>query len=119
MNHTDAVKEIVKIIPETQEEFKDSYKTNSPFMVIGVFTRQIKRLIKDQNQKMLVKSLKKMNQLYKNGDQRLKNAIETIFIYSLDGLTFYCDPGYKKVIFDKISVDIRQSYLHQVYKSGI
>lgn len=39
MNYTDAVREIVKIIPETEDEFKDSYKTKTPFMVISVFTQ--------------------------------------------------------------------------------
>lgn len=52
MNHTDAVTEIIKTIPETKEDFKESYKTNSPFMVISVFTKQIKRLIKENDQKI-------------------------------------------------------------------
>ena len=45
MNHTDAVREIIKLIPESQEEFEEPYKTKTPFMVISVFTKQIKKLI--------------------------------------------------------------------------
>ncbi|MBD3904060.1 hypothetical protein NAL32_05575 [Chryseobacterium sp. Ch-15] len=119
MNHTDAVREIVKIIPESQEEFKESYKTKTPFMVISVFTKQIKKLIKNNDQKILMKSITKMNLLYNKGDQALKNAIENIFIYSLDSLTFCCEPGYKDLIFAKMSPSLQNNYLRQVYKSGI
>ena len=119
MNHTDAVREIVKIIPESQEDFKESYQTKTPFMVISIFTRQIKKLIKNHDQKILLKSITKMNQLYNKGDQALKNAIENIFIYSLDSLTFCCEPSYKDLIFSKMSPSLQNNYLRQVYKSGI
>lgn len=119
MNHTDAVREIIKLIPESQEEFKDSYKTKTPFMVISVFTKQIKKLIKDHDQKILMKSITKMNLLYSKGDQALKNAIENIFVYSLDSLTFCCEPSYKNLIFEKMSPTLQNNYLRQVYKSGI
>lgn len=119
MNHTDAVTEIIKTIPETQEDFKESYKTNSPFMVISVFTKQIKRLIKENDQKILIKSILKMNKLYSKGDAALKNAIENIFVYSLDSFTFCSEPTYKKMIFSKMSTRLQENYFHQVYKSGI
>lgn len=119
MNHTDAVREIVKIIPESQEEFQDFYKTKTPFMVISVFTGQIKKLIRNHDQKILIKSITKMNKLYNKGDQALKNAIENIFVYSLDSLTFCCEPGYKELIFAKMSPGLQDNYFRQVYKSGI
>lgn len=119
MNHTDAVREIIKLIPESQEEFKDSYKTKTPFMVISVFTKQIKKLIKNHNQKILMRSIAKMNLLYSKGDQALKNAIENIFVYSLDSLTFCCEPSYKDLIFAKMSPTLQNNYLRQVYRSGI
>lgn len=119
MNHTDAVREIVKVIPESQEEFEESYKTKTPFMVISVFTKQIKKLIKNHDQKILMKSITKMNLFYSKGDQALKNAIENIFVYSLDSLTFCCEPSYKDLIFAKMSPSLQNNYLRQVYKSGI
>ncbi|MCD0457468.1 hypothetical protein LPB85_18675 [Chryseobacterium sp. LC2016-27] len=119
MNHTDAVREIIKLIPESQEEFKDPYKTKTPFMVISVFTKQIKKLIKDHDQKILMRSITKMNLLYSKGDQALKNAIENIFVYSLDSLTFCCEPSYKDLIFAKMSPTLQNNYLRQVYRSGI
>lgn len=119
MNHTDAVREIVKVIPESQEEFEEPYKTKTPFMVISVFTKQIKKLIKNHDQKILMKSITKMNLFYSKGDQALKNAIENIFVYSLDSLTFCCEPSYKDLIFAKMSPSLQNNYLRQVYKSGI
>jgi len=119
MNHTDAVAEIIETIPETKEDFKEFYKTNSSFMVINVFTRQIKRLIKENDRKILMRSILKMNSFYSKGDAALKNAIENIFIYSLDSFMFCCEPTFKKMIFDRLSPPLQENYLHQVYKSGI
>ena len=119
MNHTEAIREIVEVIPETQEEFDESYKTASSYMVINVFTKQIKKLIKNNDQKILKKCIRKMNKLYSKGDQKLQGAIENVFVYSIDSFTFCCEPAYKKMIFDKMSVSLQNNYLHQVYKSGI
>lgn len=119
MNHTEAIQEIVKVIPESEEEFKDTFRTKNSFMVINVFTKQIKKLIGKKDQKVLILCLNKMSELYKKGDQALKNAIESVFIYSLDSLTFTCDKAYKNLIFDKIPLPLKNAYLHQVYKSGI
>lgn len=119
MNHTEAIKEIIEVIPEMQQEFNESYKTTSPYMVINAFTKQIKKLIKNHDQKMLKKCIQKMNKLYNRGDHKLKGAIENIFVYSIDSFTFCSEPAYKKMIFDKMSVSLQNNYLHQVYKSGI
>jgi len=119
MNHTEAIQEIIKIVPESEEEFKETYKTGNSFMVINIFTKQIRRLIRNEDKKTLVNCLKKMNEIYGKGDQALKNAIESIFIYSLDSLTFTCNKTYKNLIFRKIPVDLQRAYLRQVYKSGM
>lgn len=119
MNHTEAIQEIIKVAPEAETDFKETYKTKNSFMVINVFTKQIQKLIRKKEEKLLVKSLKKMNELYQKGDAALKNAIESVFVYSLDSLTFGCDNAYKNLIFKKIPTKLHQAYLYQVYKSGI
>lgn len=119
MNHTEAISEIIKVVPESKEEFKEVYKTKNSFMVINVFTRQIRNLIGSQETKILIKSFNKMNDLYRKGDSALRNAVENVFIYSLDSLTFSCNENYKKLIFSKIPIGLHQVYLRQVYKSGI
>jgi hypothetical protein len=40
MNHTEAIQEILKVIPESEEEFKDTFRTKNSFMVINVFTNK-------------------------------------------------------------------------------
>ena len=67
MNHTEAIQEIIKVAPESKEEFQEVYKTKNSFMVINVFTKHIKNLIGKGDIKILLKSLNKMNELYKKG----------------------------------------------------
>lgn len=88
-------------------------------MVINVFTRQIRNLIKKGETVILIRSFDKMNELYQKGDQALKNAVENVFIYSLDSLTFSCEKTYKNLIFSKIPTSLHQLYLRQIYKSGL
>lgn len=119
MNHTVAIKEIIKVVPECEIEFQEVDKTKNSFMVIKVFTKHIKSFIGKGDIKILLKSLNKMNDLYTKGDPSLRNAIENVFIYSLDSLTFPCKNTYKTLIFSKIPKDLNRAYLKQVYKSGI
>lgn len=119
MNHTEAIQEIIKVAPEATQEFDEIYKTQNSFMVINVFTKQIQKLILKKDRKILLKCLNKMNEIYRKGDQTLKNAVESIFIYSLDRITFNCDSAYKNLIFEKIPSGLQRAYLRQVYKSGL
>jgi len=119
MNHTEAMQEIIKVAPEAAEDFKETYRTNNAFMVINVFTKQIQKMIGRKENKVLVNCLNKMNEIYRKGDQMLKNAVESIFIYSLDRLTFNCENAYKNLIFEKIPTGLQRAYLRQVYKSGL
>ncbi|SHK64753.1 hypothetical protein SAMN05444371_3157 [Epilithonimonas mollis] len=119
MNHTEAIQEIIKVAPESEEEFKEIYKTKNSFMVINVFTKQIQKLIKKKDKIILINCLNKMNEIYRKGDHTLKNAVESIFIYSLDSMIFSCDQVYKNLIFEKIPVGLQKAYFRQVYKSGL
>ena len=119
MNHIEAIQEIIKVAPESEEEFKEIYKTKNSYMVINVFTKQIQNLIQRKDKIILITCLNKMNEIYRKGDQTLKNAVESIFIYSLDRLTFSCDRVYKNLIFEKIPSGLQKAYLRQVYKSGL
>jgi len=119
MNHTEAIQEIIKVAPESEEEFKEIYKTRNSFMVINVFTKQIHKLIQRKDKMILINCLNKMNEIYRKGDQTLKNAVESIFIYSLDRLIFSCDKVYRNLIFEKIPSGLQRAYFRQVYKSGL
>lgn len=118
MNHTEAIQEIIKVLPETDHEFNEAYKTKTSFMVINVFTKQIKGLILKKDSEALSVCLQKMNDLYLKGDHALCNAVETVFVFSLDSLTFCCDKDYRRIIFDQLSTDLYSAYLQQVYASS-
>lgn len=100
MNYTEAIQEIVKVAPESAKEFSEKHKAGNAFMVINVFTKQIKSLIRQKDRKVLSLCLVKMNDIYSKGDQSLRNAIESVFIYSLDSLTFTCDTKYRSTVSD-------------------
>lgn len=118
MNYVQAIQEIVKAASELQIELKKCSKSNA-YEPIQVFMVQIKKVTGEKKLHLLSFYLKKMNKIYKNGDAAVKNAVEHTFIHSLDNITAFCNEECKKVIFDTISVDLRQIYLRQIYKSGM
>ncbi|SDQ71900.1 hypothetical protein SAMN05421664_2311 [Chryseobacterium soldanellicola] len=117
MNYLQAVQEITEVIPNIQNELKEN-RTQNSYSVIQTFTDQIKNMIRQNEKNILFKSLKKMDEIYKNGDIMLKNAIENIFIYSLDNYTAFCTEEYRKMIFSHISKDLQKSYSRQIYSHG-
>ncbi|KQT18483.1 hypothetical protein ASG31_07115 [Chryseobacterium sp. Leaf404] len=119
MNCTEATQEIIEIIPDVKGEFTNQRTAVTPYKVISIFTGQIKNLIVNNDRTTLRRCIQKMNRFYRYGDQSLKNAIENNFIYSLDSFTFCCEPAYKKMIFNRLSSNLQNNYLRQVYKSGI
>lgn len=118
MNYLQAVQEITDVIPDIQNEFKNN-KTQNSFSLMETFTNHIKNMIRQNDRNILLKSIKKINAIYKNGDTMLKNAVESTFVYSLDNFTTFCSKEYKTVIFSTISPDLLTIYSKQIYKSGM
>jgi len=117
MNYLQAAQEITEVIPDIQNELKKS-RTQNSYSVIQTFTDRIKSMIRQNDRNILFKSLKKMDEIYKNGDIMLKNAVENTFIYSLDNYTAFCSEEYRKVIFSHISQDLQKIYSRQIYSHG-
>lgn len=117
MNYLQAAQEITEVIPDIQNELKKS-RTQNSYTVIQIFTDCIKIMIRQNDRNILFKSLKKMDEIYKNGDIMLKNAVENTFIYSLDNYTAFCSEEYRKVIFSHISQDLQKIYSRQIYSHG-
>ncbi|MDE5449264.1 hypothetical protein BAX94_10355 [Elizabethkingia meningoseptica] len=115
MNHQQAAQEITAIIPEIEIELSDK----NSFSIIQALTDQIRKMIRKKEQPLLFRCLKKMDEIYKNEDATLKNAVENIFIYSLDYLTASCNKDYKRMIFCNISPDLQKIYFRQIYKPGM
>ncbi|AZA48920.1 hypothetical protein EG346_12370 [Chryseobacterium carnipullorum] len=118
MNYSEAVREIAEVIPDFENELTTTTPQNS-YSVIRTFTERIKGMIRQNDRNVLFKSLHKMDKIYTNGDLALKNAVEGIFIYSLDNFTAFCSGEYRKVIFSHISKDLQQTYSRQIYNHGI
>lgn len=118
MNYLKAIQEISEIIPNIEEELEEK-KTQSSYSVINAFTNRIKTMIVQKERNLLFKSIKKMNDIYRNGDIMLKYAVECTFIYSLDNSTAFCSPEYRKLIFSHISNDLQKLYSRQIYSHGI
>ncbi|MDP9960276.1 DUF7674 family protein [Chryseobacterium lathyri] len=118
MNYSEAVQEITEIIPDFEKELTKN-KAQNPYSMIRTFTERIKSMVRQNDRNVLFKSLQKMDKIYTNGDTALKNAVEGIFIYSLDNFTSFCSGEYRKVIFSHISKELQQTYSKQIYNHGI
>ncbi|ANF51622.1 hypothetical protein A0O34_14405 [Chryseobacterium glaciei] len=118
MNYLQAAQEITDVVPDIQNELENNKSQNS-YSVIQTFTDCIKNMIRQNDRNLLFKSLQKMDEIYKNGDVKLKNAVESTFIYSLDNFTTFCNEEYRKAIFTHISLDLQKIYSKQIYKHGM
>lgn len=119
MNYKEAVSEIIQVIPQSNEDFSETCRVKNPYMVINTFLRYIRKSIQENNNEVLKQYFQKMNDLYEKGDAALKNAVENVFIYSLDSLTFSCKAARRREIFSLLSLSLNKKYLYQVYKSGL
>jgi len=118
MNYSEAVQEIAEIIPDFENELVKTTPQNS-YTVIRNFTERIKNMIRQNDRTVLFKSLHKMDKIYTDGDTALKNAVEGVFIFSLDNCTVFCPEEYRKVIFSHISKGLQQTYSRQIYNHGL
>lgn len=118
MNYVQAVQEIAKAAPEIYSELRKC-STQNAYELIRIFMVQIRKVAGENKPNLLLSYLKKMNKIYKNGDTTIRNAMEHTFIYSLDNVATFCNEECKKVIFNTISLDLRQIYSRQIYTSGM
>lgn len=117
MNYSEAVQEITEIIPDFESDLTKDASQNS-YRVIRTFTDRIKSMVRQNDRNILFKCLSKMDKIYTDGDIALKNAVEGVFIYSLDNFTAFCTGEYRKVIFSHLSKELQQSYSRQIYSHG-
>lgn len=118
MNYLQATQEIAVSIPEICNDLKETKIQNS-YHIIGFLTDKIKVMILQNDDSCLFKCLKKMNELYNNGDTTLKSAIENSFVYSLDSSTVCCTKEYRNLIFSHLSPVIQKVYSRQIYSHSI
>ncbi|WP_294299066.1 hypothetical protein [uncultured Chryseobacterium sp.] len=118
MNYLQATQEITVAIPEICDDLKPTNIKNS-YHIIEFLTDKMKSMIRENNTECLFKCLQKMDELYREGDQTVKNAIENSFVYSLDNCTAFCHKEYRDMIFGRLSPELQKVYARQIYSHSI
>jgi len=119
MNKYEAADEIATLIPAAQDEIFKAVAIKHPYLLIGVFTVHIQRLIEAHNQAMVERCFRIMEKIHYKGDNLLKVAVENIFVFSLDRIVASCNASEKKLLMSKIPIGLYTAYVNQIYKSGI
>ncbi|GEN77243.1 DUF7674 family protein [Chryseobacterium hagamense] len=118
MNYVQATQEITVAIPEICSDLENTDIRNS-YHLIEFLTDKIKTMIRKNDTHCLSRCLLMMDEIYKDGDQMVKDAIENSFIYSLDNCTAFCDKEYRHLIFGHLSPELQQVYARQIYSHSI
>lgn len=109
---TEAAEKMICIIPAMEREIHQAADKNT-FELIQVFTYRIKKMIAENTS---AHALELMDELYCNGDQQLKLAIENIFIFSLETMASLSqDTGF----WTHLPSNLYHAYVNQVCRSNI
>lgn len=119
MNQNEAVTVISAAIPEVTEELTKEAAIKHSFALIRIITCYTRKMVAQHNEQMIEKCLKLVDRIYTKGDLAIKNAIENVFIFSLDHILFSCSAAARSRISGKIPLNLYTGYVQQIYKSGI
>lgn len=119
MNQLEAAREITTVIPKAAAELSGAGTLKSPFALIRVITNHTRKMVVQHNEIMLQKCLKLIDRIYTKGDSTIKNAIENVFIFSLDHILSTCTAPERSRVFSKVPINLYSAYIRQIYKSGI
>ncbi|RYD99522.1 MAG: hypothetical protein EOP54_03825 [Sphingobacteriales bacterium] len=119
MNQNEAAAAISTAIPEVTEAITKDGAFKNPFALIHIITQHTRKMVVQHNELMTEKCLKLVDRIYTKGDLAIKNAIENVFIFSLDNILFSCSAAERNRVFSKVPINLYTSYINQVYKSGI
>ncbi len=118
MNQYEAADEIAMIVPGATPEICQAMKTKNPFKTIRIFSRHFKTVVEAHNLPMAEKCLRVIGRIYDKGDALVKNAVEAVFIFSLDLITTSCSTAERNQIMSKLPIQVFTAYYRQVYKSA-
>ncbi|WP_419870176.1 DUF7674 family protein [Chryseobacterium sp. CT-SW4] len=117
MNQNQSLKKMLLSLPEIQNSADHTEK--SPYEMIEAFTNHMRWLIDQNDNKQIEENLKIIGQVYEEANSSLKNAIDNIFIYSLDHSANFHGDKNREDLLGLLPANLRSVYLHQVYKSGL
>lgn len=118
MNQYEAADEIAMIVPGATPEICEAMRMKNPFKTIRVFSGYFKTVIDAHNLPVAEKCLRVIGRIYEKGDAAVKNAVEAVFIFSLDLITTSCSAAERNKIMSKMPVQVFTAYYRQVYKSA-
>ncbi|MBL7704892.1 MAG: hypothetical protein JNM21_05015 [Taibaiella sp.] len=119
MNQNEAVVVVCTALPEVTAAITNEGARNNPFALVRIITVYTRKMAAQHDELMLEKCLQLVDRIYTRGARTIKNAIENIFIFSLDNILYPCSAGERSRTFSKVPLTLYSSYVNQVYKSGI
>lgn len=119
MNQYEAADEIAMIVPGAAPDLYEAMKTKNPFKTIRIFSRHFKTIVDAHNLPMAEKCLHVIGRIYDKGDAIVKNAVETVFIFSLDLITDSCSAAERNQVMSKMPIQVFTAYYRQVYKTAL
>ncbi len=119
MNQYEVADEVAMIVPGATPDLCEAMKTKNPFKTIRIFSRYFKTIVDAHNLPVAEKCLRVIGRIYDKGDAVVKNAVETVFIFSLDLITTSCSAAERNQIMSKLPIQVFTAYYRQVYKTAL
>lgn len=92
MNPDEITRVIKEAFPQLSETIKRKGAINNIYTLMAAFTSFTKEKLALHDLKNTIRSIKLMDKLYSRGDHILRNAIESIFIFSFSQMRGNCTP---------------------------
>jgi hypothetical protein len=118
MNIKQAQEIIVSVMPSAQTEISQPENAGNPISTIRILTSYIEKMIEQGREEELGKALHLMEYIHEKGERRLQNAVENIFVFSLDSILTACPELQRGTVTGKIPIGIYTAYINQMYRSG-
>ena len=108
----EAVEKMISVMPAMEQEIHRA-ANKSIFELIQVFTDRIKKMVAENTTEH---ALQLLDELYRNGDQQLKLAIENVFIFSLETIAALSQDI---EFWPHLPPNLHHAYVHQICRSNI
>ena len=92
---------------------QENSNDNSPYHVAGEMIRYTATMVLDNKMPEARECLTLAENVYNNGSDEVKNAVENVFVYSFSH-TFFCDEEKRRRL-----IDILPSSLYSLYKKQV
>ncbi len=119
MNQIAVGEEIATTIPGLKKEISRAISSKNSYALIRVLTKYCQKMVEQHQEETVEKCFRLVGLCYSKGDTVVKNAIENVFVFSLDSILFSCSSTERKKILSQIPTGLYKAYLKQIYSSGI